>query len=400
VPFCGEHEGNLPCGRALRREGFHAGQGGLLGGHRHKRAMRVVWPRLVHTPAIRRRAIDMPAIGGLGLDDEAAVQPCWYRCWPSNAVTHGWRWYKVENNKLLSPLVGNLELPRDGILDRAYFIPGAEDAYWTALTVTARAARYDYALTFGQVDGPLTLDETMSRINSMRSTKYRAQIIIADNPLRLRPFYDLMLMQNDFQLNTMLAVEQMFKSQGAGSSAARPLHVSFVCSYNVGRSVMAAAMFAQQLRSRGLADAVRVTSAGTANWMPGSPMDPLGAEVLRANGYQVPLGHRSAPVNHATAAGADLVVVMERHHVAALRECGVPTKRVRLLRSFDPSAQYTDVKNPYTAADFRYCFGLIEAALPGLHAWVDARLAVGPGTDAAPGSPVTRTGRERMGAAK
>lgn len=316
---------------------------------------------------------------------------------PSDTVTHGWRWYKVQDNKLLSPLVGNLELPRDGVLERAYFIPGAEDAYWTALTVTARAARYEYALTFGQVEGPFVLDETMSRINSMRSTRYRAQIIIADNPLRLRPFYDLMLMENDFQLNTMLAVEQMFAPT---PPVDRPLHVSFVCSYNVGRSPMAAAMFAQGLRERGVADAVRVTSAGTANWMPGSPMDPLGAEVLRANGYQVPLGHRSAPVNHATAAGADLVVVMEQHHVAALRECGVPTKRVRLLRSFDPTAQYADVKNPYTAADFRYCFGLIEAALPGLHAWVDARLAVGLTPDAAQGSPVPRAGRERMGAAK
>jgi protein-tyrosine phosphatase len=243
------------------------------------------------------------------------------------------------------------------------------------------------------------LDETMSRINSMRSTKYRAQIIIADNPLRLRPFYDLPLMENDFQLSTMRAVEQMF-GQGAVSSVAHSLHVSFVCSYNVGRSVMAAAMFAQGLRERGVADAVRVTSAGTANWMPGSPMDPLGAEVLRANGYQVPLGHRSAPVNHANAAGADLVVVMEQHHVAALRECGVTGKRVRLLRSFDPNSRHSDVKNPYTAADFEYCFGLIEAALPGLHAWVDARLAVGPGADAALPSPVTRDSRERMGAAK
>jgi protein-tyrosine phosphatase len=314
------------------------------------------------------------------------------------AVTHGWRWYKVKGNKLLSPLVGNLELPRDGVLDRAYFIPGAQEMYWTAFT-----QRYDLALTYGLVEGPFTLDDSMPRTRSMRSTRYRAQIILADNPLRLQPFYDLPLMENDFQLSTMLAVEQMFAPavpivagrQVASTTSARPLHITFVCSYNVGRSVMAAAMFAQQLRERGLADAVRVSSAGTANYTYGSPMDALGAEVLRGNGYAVP-DHRSKPVNHATAAGADLAVVMQQHHATALRHLGVPANKVRLLRSFDPNSPHAELKNPYTADDFRYCFTVIEAALPGLHAWVGRRL----GTDAASVSPVSRTGRERMGAAR
>ena len=39
------------------------------------------------------------------------------------------------------------------------------------------------------------------------------------------------------------------------------LHVSFVCTYNRARSVMAAAMFTHQLQQRGAV--VRVSSAGT-----------------------------------------------------------------------------------------------------------------------------------------
>jgi hypothetical protein len=82
------------------------------------------------------------------------------------------------------------------------------------------------------------------------------------------------------------------------------------------------------------------------------------------------------------------------------RQHGIDDARlVRLLRSFDPAAPSAarDVKNPYSAGDFKHCFGLIEAALPGLHRWVDTRLD----TVAASDSPgVTRADRERMATAK
>ncbi|ETB25810.1 hypothetical protein O983_09955, partial [Mycobacterium avium 09-5983] len=52
-----------------------------------------------------------------------------------------------------------------------------------------------------------------------------------------------------------------------------PLHVTFVCTGNICRSVMAEKMFADQLRRRGLADAVRVSSAGTGNWHVGECAD-------------------------------------------------------------------------------------------------------------------------------
>ena len=42
-----------------------------------------------------------------------------------------------------------------------------------------------------------------------------------------------------------------------------PLHITFVCSGNICRSPMAEKMFAHQIAERGLADVVRVSSAGT-----------------------------------------------------------------------------------------------------------------------------------------
>ena len=50
-----------------------------------------------------------------------------------------------------------------------------------------------------------------------------------------------------------------------------------------------------------------------------------------------------------------------------------------MLRSFDPrsGAHVPDVEDPYYGdhADFEETFTVIEAALPGLHVWVDERLA-------------------------
>ena len=58
---------------------------------------------------------------------------------------------------------------------------------------------------------------------------------------------------------------------------------------------------------------------------------------------------------------------------------GVPPTKIRMLRSFDPqsAAHALDVEDPYygTHDDFEDVFAVIEAALPGLHDWVDEELA-------------------------
>lgn len=154
-----------------------------------------------------------------------------------------------------------------------------------------------------------------------------------------------------------------------------PLHVTFVCTGNICRSVMAEKMFADQLRRRGLGDAVRVTSAGTGNWHVGECADNRATDVLRAHGYST--DHCAAQVDD-DHLGADLVVALGRNHLRQLRELGVDAERARLLRSFDPrsSAHALDVEDPYYGdpQDFEDVFAVIEASLPGLHAWVDEQL--------------------------
>ena len=154
------------------------------------------------------------------------------------------------------------------------------------------------------------------------------------------------------------------------------LHVTFVCTGNICRSVMAEKMFADQLHRRGLGDAVRVSSAGTGDWHVGAGADERAAHVLHDHGYSA--GHSAAQVDSDHLA-ADMVVAMARNHLRMLRHLGVDEDRARMLRSFDPrsGAHAPDVEDPYYGdiRDFEEVFTVIEAALPGLHEWVDAQLA-------------------------
>lgn len=154
------------------------------------------------------------------------------------------------------------------------------------------------------------------------------------------------------------------------------LHVTFICSGNICRSPMAEKMFAHQIDQRGLAGVVRVSSAGTGHWHAGEPADRRAGHVLRDHGY--PTAHRAAQINDDHLA-ADLLVALGRNHLRMLQHMGVPAERLRMLRSFDPKsgAHTPDVEDPYygTQDDFEDLFAVIDAALPGLHGWVDERLA-------------------------
>lgn len=155
-----------------------------------------------------------------------------------------------------------------------------------------------------------------------------------------------------------------------------PLHVTFICSGNICRSPIAEKVFAHQINERGLAAEVRVTSAGTGGWHAGEPADRRASHVLREHGY--PSAHRAAQVDNEHLS-ADLVVALGRNHERMLREMGVPPTKLRMLRSFDPrsAAHPLDVEDPYygTHDDFEDVLTVIEAALPGLHDWVDEQLA-------------------------
>jgi protein-tyrosine phosphatase len=76
---------------------------------------------------------------------------------------------------------------------------------------------------------------------------------------------------------------------------------------------------------------------------------------------------------------ADLLLAMDSGHEAALADLlahqGDGPDRVRMFRSFDPNATGDlDVPDPYSTGAFAEVLEMVEAAMPGLLAWVRANL--------------------------
>lgn len=152
------------------------------------------------------------------------------------------------------------------------------------------------------------------------------------------------------------------------------LSVCFVCTGNICRSPMAAAVFADTLHREDLAHRVKVSSAGTGPWHVGDPADPRAAESLRRAGYDCTHTATQLSTQHLS---ADLLVALDRGHVTALRRMVRDPQRVVLLRSFDRAAgRDLDVPDPYFGGDhgFDEVLRMVRAAMPGLVAWVRERL--------------------------
>jgi protein-tyrosine phosphatase len=152
------------------------------------------------------------------------------------------------------------------------------------------------------------------------------------------------------------------------------MHVCFVCKGNICRSPVARLVFEKHLEHVGLASAVLVSSAGLIDYHAGKPVDERALRLLRDRGY--PTKHTARQINDDDL-GADLLVAMDSSHVHALSELVDRPSRIRLLRSFDATADgELDVPDPYYGepSDFSTMFDMIEKAVPALVRWVQAKV--------------------------
>jgi low molecular weight protein-tyrosine phosphatase len=137
---------------------------------------------------------------------------------------------------------------------------------------------------------------------------------------------------------------------------------------------MAAIVVTEHLRRAGLADQVKVTSAGTGGWHVGDAADSRTQKVLIDHGY--PSAHVAAQVGPEHLA-ADLLIAMDEGHARDLRGMVDDSDRIRLFRSFDPKATGDlDVPDPYYGGNdgFLIVLSMIEAAAPGVVEWVRENL--------------------------
>jgi protein-tyrosine phosphatase len=158
-------------------------------------------------------------------------------------------------------------------------------------------------------------------------------------------------------------------SETTATTARGPYRVTFVCTGNICRSPMAEHVLRRYIEDEGL-NAV-VDSSGTGGWHAGDAADRRTVHTLRRHGFTS--DHAARKFQRGWFDDYDLVIALDAGHLRDLRALARDERdrdKIRLLRSFDPSAAAPDldVPDPYYEDDeaFEHVLELIERAVPGI----------------------------------
>ncbi|CAN5765261.1 low molecular weight protein-tyrosine-phosphatase [soil metagenome] len=161
----------------------------------------------------------------------------------------------------------------------------------------------------------------------------------------------------------------------------RPIEsILFVCLGNICRSPLAEGVLRHRARQRGMAEGLRIDSAGTGSWHVGSAPDPRSTEVASRHG--ILLESRARQVVREDAEAFDLILAMDRSNLRDLADLLGSGKgrgkqaEVRLFRDFDPEADGpADVPDPYYGAcdGFELVQAMVERACEGILDEVESR---------------------------
>jgi protein-tyrosine phosphatase len=111
-------------------------------------------------------------------------------------------------------------------------------------------------------------------------------------------------------------------------------------------------------------DRILVESAGTAAWE-GQPVTEPALQVANQAGVDLS-GHRSRRVTPAMVRAADLVLVMERAHLTAVRALGADPDRAHVLSEWPaPGEPGVEISDPFGASNEAYeeCWRRIQRHL-------------------------------------
>ena len=153
--------------------------------------------------------------------------------------------------------------------------------------------------------------------------------------------------------------------------------VVFLCMGNICRSPTAHGVFRHRVRAAGLADQVRVDSAGTHNYHPGEPPDHRSQKHATRRGYDLS-DLRARQMLLADFATHDLVLAMDWDNLAMAQELCPPqhAHKLRRLTEFCLRMDSPVVPDPYYggASGFDDVLDLVEDACEGLLAHVRREL--------------------------
>ncbi|MDR2373326.1 MAG: low molecular weight phosphotyrosine protein phosphatase [Bifidobacteriaceae bacterium] len=164
--------------------------------------------------------------------------------------------------------------------------------------------------------------------------------------------------------------------------ARSPFLIQTVCTGNICRSPMAAAVLAAFFDDAVWSGRVRIGSSGVSAEEHGNPIDPRAARALRRRGYSPDLGHRAHRITREEIETTDLILPATFHHYRALTARGADRGAVKMMRQFDPAAAGTppgfalDIEDPWYGVDqdFDIALDQIEAAAPGVVEYVRGRI--------------------------
>ncbi len=145
--------------------------------------------------------------------------------------------------------------------------------------------------------------------------------------------------------------------------------VLFVCLGNICRSPTAEGVFRHLVEREGLADAVRVDSAGTGAWHIGSPPDSRAQVAARRRGIDLSR-QRARQTRTSDFETFDYILAMDRANFATLAaDCpGNARQRIHMFLDFAPGLDAREVPDPYYGGPdgFDIVLDMVEAASKGL----------------------------------
>jgi protein-tyrosine phosphatase len=143
------------------------------------------------------------------------------------------------------------------------------------------------------------------------------------------------------------------------------LSILVVCTGNICRSPTGEGVLRHLAVKRGLAERVRIASAGTHDYHVGDCPDPRTLEHARKRGYDLS-AQRAMQVRREHFNEFDYILAMDRSHLRMLRALAPPGAKARLGLFLEASARWRgeDVPDPYYGGveDFERVLDMVEEA--------------------------------------